>query len=110
MATVTELVKLPAARVADEIKAGLIARGSVSAEIDKLPVSVDQWRKLARQVARDLGRPVRTMVLQDWTVNAILMDWPLSEDEEQIQRQNMRAMFEAASLNPGPTGLRLVTD
>lgn len=87
MGTVSEL---PSARLSREIRESLESRGSASAVIADLPISVDEWRRLARAAARSLGRPVETIVVSDTEVAAALRDWPANPNEEAIHRAALR--------------------
>lgn len=82
----------------DEIRDDLTTTGSAYTDIDELPIEVEQWRALARRVARELGRPVQTLVLQDGRVMAALGDWPATPDEERVHRDALRAAVNAAAL------------
>lgn len=49
------------ARTADGIRVAFEANGTVSTPIGELDVSIEDWRWIARSVARRLGRSVTTM-------------------------------------------------
>lgn len=87
MSTVSEL---PSARLSREIREAFQSRGSASAVIADLPVSVEEWRRLARAAARTLGRPVETIVVHNIEVAAALRDWPSTPDEEVRHRAALR--------------------
>lgn len=55
------------------------------------------WRKAARAVGRELGRPVRTIVAGA-NAQAYLVDWPANELEEQVQMKQMRLAVSRAAL------------
>jgi len=74
----------------------LTAHGSVSQDLHTLTVTVTEWRKTARTVARQLGRPVQTLLTPD-AVHAILRDWPADDREQVIQQQALREVAEAAA-------------
>lgn len=74
----------------------LSERGSVSHRLSDLNTSIDSWRKTARAVGRELGRPIRTLVSGD-AVHAVLTDWPQGESEQRIFRENLRAAMEGVS-------------
>lgn len=90
--------QLPSARLMDEIRDDLTTTGSAYAEIAGLPVDVEQWRALARRVARELQRPVQTLALQDGRAMATLSDWPATPKEEHIHGAALRAAVNAAAL------------
>jgi|SRR5664279_3638509 len=79
------------------IRAALLSDGSVSQDIEELAVSVDEWRRLARVAARDLGRPVRTFASSD-AIHAVLRDWPANERELHLHDQAMAEAVEASNL------------
>lgn len=80
------------------IRDALETDGSVSQSLRSLTVPVEQWRRLARAVGRDLGRPVQTVVSPD-AVHAALRDWPANEREQRIHEQAMRDVANAAALS-----------
>ena len=96
--------QLPSARFMDEIRDDLTTTGSAYAEIAG-PVDVEQWRALARRVARELQRPVQTLALQDGRAMATLSDWPATPNEEHIHGAALRAAVNAAAL-PVPDDLQ----
>lgn len=77
------------------LRAALLAEGAASQLLKGAPVSVEEWRRKVRVVARELGRPVRTFVSVD-AVHAILRDWPADDRESQIHD---RALEEAVELS-----------
>lgn len=77
------------------IRAALLAEGAASRLLKGIPVSVDEWRRKVRVVARELGRPVRTFVSVH-AVHAVLRDWPADDRESQIHD---RALEEAVELS-----------
>jgi hypothetical protein len=80
------------------IRNALEAEGSVSQRLESLTVSVDEWRRSVRAVARELGRTVETVVSSD-AVHAALRDWPANESERLIHKQNLREAVDAISLS-----------
>ncbi|PPF32644.1 hypothetical protein [Pseudoclavibacter sp. AY1H1] len=90
--------QLPSARLMEQIREDLTATGSAYAEIEELPIEVEQWRALARRVARGLGRPVQTLILRDGRVIAALGDWPATPEEERVHRADLQAAVNAAAL------------
>jgi hypothetical protein len=50
--------------------------GFAVAQEESLTVSTGQWRAIAREVGRDIGRPLKTITVED-DLYAIVMDWPL---------------------------------
>lgn len=79
------------------IRAALLPDGSASQDIEGLTVSVDEWRRLARVAARDLGRPVITFASSD-AIHAVLRDWPANERELQLHDRAMAEAVEASKL------------
>ena len=77
------------------IRTALLAEGAASQLLKGIPVSDDEWRRKARVVARELGRPVRTFVSVE-AVHAVLRDWPADDRESQIHD---RALEEAVELS-----------
>ena len=80
------------------IRGALEADGSVSQSLKSLTVSVEEWRRIARAVARELGRPLQTVVSPD-AVHAALRDWPADESERRIHEQAMRDAVHAIALS-----------
>lgn len=72
--------------------------GQARATIDALGIPLTEWRKAARAVARDLGRPVQTLVGGD-QVHAVLTDWPADDRESAVHRAQLRAAVVAAAAN-----------
>lgn len=80
------------------IRDALEADGSVSQSLASLTVPVDEWRRSARAVARDLGRTVETVVSSD-AVHAALRDWPANDSERLIHERALRDAVEAIALS-----------
>jgi predicted RNA-binding protein Jag len=80
------------------IRNALEADGSVSQSLESLTVSVDEWRRSARAVARELGRTVEPVVSSD-AVHAALRDWPANERERLIHERSLRDAVDAISLS-----------
>lgn len=79
---------------AADIRTQFEAAGSVQAFVSDLVLPVGEWRRIARQVARELGRPVETLAVADF-VFARLRDWPRDDAEERITWARMRAAVDA---------------
>ncbi|WP_341953605.1 hypothetical protein [Salinibacterium sp. TMP30] len=97
MGTVIGLNGKPVHPLTLTIRAALLADGCASQELEGLSVSVDEWRRLARFVARELEHPVRTFVSAD-AIHAVLRDWPADDRERQIHDHAMKEAVEASSL------------
>lgn len=91
-----EIVPLNQPSTAAEILAAYESKGNASIEVAELQIAVADWRRIARQVAKDIGRPVRTQA-NEWLVVAWLTDWPSGDDEEQKSLANMREAAGAVS-------------
>lgn len=91
---VTDLGGVWYRRYAGPIRAALIEAGSATSAPGE---DVPQWRKVARRVARELGRPVETYKAPDGTAGAALRDWPATSEEDARQAARMRAMIERVS-------------
>lgn len=83
--------------IAAEISGALQAKGFAFGEASSLQVSVEEWRKIARRVGRELKRPIQTVVSADG-VHAVLADWPRDRREKAIADRARRAVVEAAAL------------
>ena len=79
------------------IRDTLTAHGSVAQDVASLTVPVDEWRKTARAVGREINRPVQTLIAGD-AVHAVLCDWPHDEHEQNIHQRKMRPAMDAVSL------------
>lgn len=79
-----------------EVRAQLAANGTAIADVGRLAVPVDVWRKAARRAGKILGRPVRT-VLHGGAVEAYLVDWPANPDEQRKRDRVLRAAIERAA-------------
>lgn len=62
-----------------EVHQQLCSRGYASVDEDELMASTNQWRKLARDVAAELGRPVRSIMAKG-RLYAVLIDWPQANE------------------------------
>lgn len=80
------------------IREAFEADGSVSQSLKSLTVPVEEWRRIARAVARELGHPVQTVLSPD-AVHAVLRDWPANESERRIHEQAMRDVVDAIALS-----------
>lgn len=80
------------------IRDALEADGSVSQDLQSLTVPLEEWRRLARAVGRELGRPVQTVVSPD-AVHAALRDWAANDSERQIHERAMRDAVDAIALS-----------
>jgi hypothetical protein len=83
------------AQLLEFIRTRLLSAGTVIVAITSLGVPVPEWRRTARAAARELGRPVRTLVHGD-VVQAYLTDWPASSQERVVHDRAMRAAVGAA--------------
>lgn len=86
------------------IRDTLTAHGSVAQDVASLTVPVDEWRKIARAVGRELNRPVQTLIAGD-AVHVVLRDWPRDEHEQIIHQRAKRTAMNAVSL--GSSGFEL---
>ena len=91
-----EIVPLLQPSTAADIRAGFERIGSISVDVADLKVDVADWRRIARQVARDLGRSVTTTA-DTRVVTAWLNDWPRDPEEERRGLEASRAAVEAVS-------------
>ncbi|ALV47854.1 hypothetical protein MB46_19465 (plasmid) [Arthrobacter alpinus] len=62
-----------------EIREQLSSRGYASIDEDELTVSTNQWRKIARDVADELDRPIKS-TLAKGCIYAVLIDWPRANE------------------------------
>lgn len=76
------------------IRQALTDTGQARCDLVQLRVDVDEWRKLARQAGRELGRTVQTIIDNDQVV-AVLRDWPRNDEERAITRARLRRTIEA---------------
>lgn len=92
-------------QIKDTLRAAFQARGEAHVHVTDIRVSLDEWRKLARAVAREIGRPVETVATEGraW---AVLRDWPADDRETRIHEKAMRDVMNAAA-KTFPTGPRL---
>lgn len=83
-------------QIKDTLRTAFQARGEAHVHVADIRVSLDEWRRLARTVARDLRRPVQTVASEDqaW---AVLRDWPSDDREQQIHDKAMRDAMNAAA-------------
>lgn len=78
----------------DELRFALSANGSAWASARDVDVAA--WRSAARAVGRSLGRPLRTLVVDD-VVHAMLQDWPANDAERAVHDEaKHRAVLAAA--------------
>ncbi len=84
------VVELPGSRLVEQLRVALSESGGVRAPLATLPVSVELWRKSARDAGRSLGRPIRTFE-GDAAVEAYLADWPRDDEERRLHFAAMRA-------------------
>lgn len=96
------IASLPGASLLEQLQRELAASGSTRALVDELPVTLQLWRKTARQAGAELGRPVRTMLGGD-TIHAFLTDWPATDAECEHDLEAMRAAIKRI---PVPGALR----
>lgn len=83
--------------ITESLAKWLPEHGSVSLPIDKLAVSVDEWRAAARKVGPIIGRPIRTRVGPYGNVEAWIADWPLDAREEDLEFEEQRRRAEAVT-------------
>lgn len=83
--------------IAEAIRAGFVSSGQATIEVHSIRVSLGEWRKIARAVARQMGRPVETVASENraW---AVLRDWPADPREEAIQEAALRRAADAMDL------------
>ena len=82
------------AAVLNDIVAEFAKCGAAGVKLSDLPVPLDRWRKLARKAGRQLQRPVRTKVIDEWIL-ARLEDWPRDDREAAIEWQTKVAAAKA---------------
>jgi hypothetical protein len=85
-------------QIKEMIRAEFHARGEAQVDVQDIRISLDEWRKLARSVARELGRPVQT-VASDTRAWAVLRDWPRDDREKHVHDEAMRKAMNAAALS-----------
>lgn len=88
------VVSLLARSTLASIRASLQETGQARCELVELRVEADEWRALARQAARELGRSVETLKTADQVV-ARLRDWPQNDEERSITLDRMRRTISA---------------
>lgn len=88
------IVSLLARSTLAVIRASRQETGQARCELVELRVDTDEWRALARQAARDLGRSVETVKTEDQVV-ARLRDWPQNDEERSITLDRMRRTISA---------------
>jgi len=88
------VVSLLSRQTLASIRASLKDTGQARCELVELRVDADEWRALARQAARELGRTVET-VRGDDQVAATLRDWPRNEEERTITLDRLRRTINA---------------
>jgi hypothetical protein len=95
------VVSLLARSTLASIRASLKETGQARCDLVQLRVDVDEWRKLARQAARDLGRAAQTIIDNDQVV-AVLRDWPQNDAERAVTLARMRHTIETIQGRPTP--------
>lgn len=80
------------------IRADFAAIGSSQWPADELD-DITAWRRAARAVGKELGRPVKTTVVGDVAL-AYLTDWPRDEDEQLRHQMRLRGVVEGAASLP----------
>lgn len=85
--------------IRDSIRESLTAHGEAHVDVHDIRISLEEWRKLARAAARELGRPVETVAAERkaW---AVLRDWPSNPEERRIQDAAMKRVAEAMTFPP----------
>ena len=89
----------------DSIKAALSRHGGAEAYVST-PEEAARWRRAARSAARELGRPVQTIVYQSGStfhVAASLRDFPRTPEEERQREADMREVM--AAVQPRALGI-----
>ena len=72
------------AELREHIRLGLLT-GGIRADAAVLPIPLPQWRSLAKQVGRELGRRVHTRGTEQ-SAWAHFADWRGTEEERAISR------------------------
>lgn len=65
--------------------------------VEDLPMTVNQWRRVARAVGRELDRPVRT-ILTGGDLHALLQDWPRDDREAVLHDAALRRAVNAVGM------------
>jgi hypothetical protein len=81
----------------EAIAAQLRSTGGATTKVSDIRVSLEEWRKLARAAARQLGRPVETLATETraW---ASLTDWPSNPEERDVHEAAMRRAINSVKL------------
>jgi len=88
---VVPIAKRALALLHSQLERQLVEHSATTADIEGLVVGVAQWRSTARNVARELGRPIRTGVNRSADVVwAALTDWPATDEERERLQIAMR--------------------
>lgn len=74
-----------------DIRQQLTTYGFASMDEDELTVSTNEWRRIARNIAADLDRPIRTTNTAD-RIYAVLMDWPKENEACAFPRYTKQAL------------------
>lgn len=74
----------------------LRSSGGAMTSASDIRVSLEEWRKLARAAAKQIGRPVETVATETraW---ASLSDWPSNSDEQAVHDAAMRAAINSVT-------------
>lgn len=99
MAGMRPVVSLLSRSTLTWLRASLEETGQARCDLTQLRVDVDEWRKLARQAGRELGRSVQT-IEADQQVAAVLRDWPQNDAERAVTLARLRKTIEAIQ-HPG---------
>lgn len=86
--------------LAANIRAAFYGKGSISVDLAELPIPAAAWRALARQVARQLARPIET-VAGNGMAHAALKDWPADDRERRVHAIRMRMATNNINLHLG---------
>lgn len=83
--------------IRDRIRLGLLS-GGARVDVVELPITLAQWRSLARKVAHELGRPVTTSATERYAW-ASLKDWGRSPEEQAITQDLLNQALRATTLD-----------
>lgn len=81
------------AELREHIRLGLLT-GGIRADAAALPIPLPQWRSLAKQIGRELGRRVHTRGTEQ-SAWAYFADWGRTEEERAISRDKLQQAIQA---------------
>lgn len=81
-------------RAQARIEESFATMGGITIYLSEEEIAADEWRKLMRMVARELGRPVETFA-NETTVVGALKDWPATAEEQRKAKNNQRRAIQA---------------